>query len=143
MARPIKLNSRVIVKVCEGILTGASYQAAAVAAGISYDTFNEYRKGAKMALEKNASKRNELDNLMIEFSEAVDQANATLEISLMKSIKTKGRRDWKATAWILQNRFPEKYAERKQVEHNMVEWDRKEWEQNRKKRLEQVAALEE
>lgn len=143
MARPIKLNSRLIVKICRNILTGATYQACAVATGISYDTFNEWRKGAMVALEKQPSRRTDNDNLFIEFSEAVNQANAELEISLMKSIKTKGRRDWKATAWILQNRFPQHYSERRELNVNNIEWDPEQWKKDRKKRLQQVAELDE
>jgi transposase-like protein len=143
MPRLSKLNSRIIVRICQGILTGASYEAAAVAAGISYETFNEWRKDAKEASKKTPSKRTDLEALKVQFSEAVDQANAELEISLMKSIKTKGKRDWKATSWILQNRFPNKYSDRKQVEHNIVEFDAEEWKKERKARIAQVVALEE
>jgi transposase-like protein len=143
MPRLSKLNSRIIVRICQGILTGASYEAAAVAAGISYETFNEWRKDAKEAGKKIPSKRTDLEALKVQFSEAVDQANAELEISLMKSIKTKGKRDWKATSWILQNRFPNKYSDRKQVEHNIVEFDAEEWKKERKARIAQVVALEE
>jgi hypothetical protein len=135
MPRLSKLNSRIIVRICQGILTGA--------AGISYETFNEWRKDAKEAGKKIPSKRTDLEALKVQFSEAVDQANAELEISLMKSIKTKGKRDWKATSWILQNRFPNKYSDRKQVEHNIVEFDAEEWKKERKARIAQVVALEE
>lgn len=143
MARPTKIDSSLIKKIVENILTGATYQACAKAAGISYDTFNEYRKGAKEAAKKLAKDRTENERLMIEFSEAVDRANAELEISLMKSIKTKGKRDWKATAWILQNRFPDSYSERKEINVNNVEWDKDEWKKDVEKRRNQVAALEE
>jgi hypothetical protein len=143
MARPVKLNGTLIKKVCENILTGATYQASAVAAGISYDTFNEYRKGAKAALEKKAEKRSELDNLLIEFSEAVERANAELQISLLKGIKTKGKRDWKALAWIAQNRFPSDFSERKTLDVNNIEWDPEKWKAERNKRLKAVKALEE
>jgi hypothetical protein len=142
MARPTKLNSRVIIKISENILTGATYRAAAVAAGIAYDTFNEWRKAALTAQKKTPSKRSEFEELLVEFSDAVDRANAELEIGLMKTIKTRGKRDWKALAWILQNRFPADYAERKQVEHDMIEWDAEKWKTERAMRMQQVEALE-
>ena len=143
MARPVKLTSRTIVNICQNILTGATYQACAISAGISYETFNEWRKGGREAAAKDPSKRTEPQNLMLEFSEAVDRANAELEISLMKSIKTRGKRDWKATAWILQNRFPASYSERKEINVNNVEWDREAWKKEVSKRRKQVEALEE
>jgi len=141
MARPGKLDSKIIIRICNGILTGATYKAACTAAGISYDTFNEWRKGAELARKK--ERRTENDDLLIQFSDAVEKANAKLEINLMKGIKQKGEKDWKALAWILQNRFPESYAEKKQHDHNVVLWDHKAWEEDRKKRLEQVEEIEE
>ena len=142
MARPVKLTSRTIVNICQNILTGATYNACAIAAGISYETFNEWRKGGREAAAKDPSKRTEPQKLMLEFSEAVDRANAELEISLMKSIKTKGKRDWKATAWILQNRFPHSYSERKEVNVNEIEWDPAAWKKERQKRRRAVSELE-
>jgi len=138
MARPVKLNARLIVDICKNILIGATYQASAVAAGVSYETFRKYRTEAKAALEKPPSKRTEDDELLIGFSAAVDKANAELEISLMKTIKTRGKRDWRALAWILQNRFPDRYSERKVLDANVVEWDKDAWMAERKKRLERL-----
>ncbi len=143
MARPTKLTGALITRIATNILTGATYQACAVAAGISYDTFNEYRKGASDALKKKSEKRTENERLLIEFSEAIDRANAELELSLVKSIKTKGKKDWKATAYILQNRFPDRYSERKSVQADVVEWDRESWKKEIAKRRQAVAGMEE
>lgn len=96
MARPTKLTPEVQELICKAIRIGATYQAAAEAAGVSYETFNEWRKGKS--------------SKFLRFSEAVDRANADAQIELLNNIKSSGEKDWRANAWVLEHRFKQDYG---------------------------------
>ena len=96
MARPTKLTPEVQELICKAIRIGATYQAAAEAAGISYDTFNEWRKGKS--------------SKFLRFSEAVDRANADAQLELLQKIQNFTDKDWRAGTWILEHRFKQDYG---------------------------------
>lgn len=96
MARPTKLTDEVEKAICDAIKEGATYAAASEAAGIAYATFNEWMKDARPRFVK--------------FSEAVRQANGEARTELIKQIRSHGRKDWRALAWILERRFRDEYG---------------------------------
>ena len=96
MARPTKLTPEVQELICKAIRIGATYQAAAEAAGISYETFNEWRKCKTTKF--------------LRFSEAVDRANADAQLDLLAKVQTFGDKDWRASTWILEHRFKQDYG---------------------------------
>lgn len=96
MARPTKLTPEVQETICKAIRIGATYQAAAEAAGISYETFNEWRKGKT--------------HKFIAFSEAVNRANADAQLDLLQKIQIASEKDWRAGTWILEHRFRQDYG---------------------------------
>lgn len=91
MARPTRLTEQVQNAVCDAIRHGATYQAAAEAAGIAYSTFNDWRKDQRPRYVK--------------FSEAIMRANADAQLDLLAKILNKSDDDWRAAAWILERRF--------------------------------------
>jgi hypothetical protein len=91
MARPTRLTPEVQEAVCEAIRHGATYQAAAEAAGIAYSTFNEWHKDIRPKYVK--------------FSEAIRRANADAQLDLLAKIGNQADKDWRAAAWILERRF--------------------------------------
>lgn len=102
VGRPTKLNAETQKKVCDAILVGATYEAAAQYAGITYETFNEWMKAGRAAAAPNA---------FSEFSEAVDRANAEAQVFFAMNIKDAARGgDWRAAAWMLERRFPKDYG---------------------------------
>lgn len=104
MARPTKLTPEVQETICKAIRIGATYQAAAEAAGVSYETFNEWRKGKA--------------HRFITFSEAVDRANADAQLDLLQNIKAAGDKDWRANAWVLEHRFKQDFGNSVDVTSN-------------------------
>lgn len=78
MARPSKLTPETHSLIVEAILHGATYKDAAEAAGVSYDTFNEWMKAGAEAK----------GGKFFEFSEAVKAANAQCAVNFTRVIQT-------------------------------------------------------
>jgi hypothetical protein len=97
MARPTKLTPEVQDAICNAIRHGATYQAASEAAGVAYDTFNEWRKDIRAKYVK--------------FSEAVRRANADAMLDLIAKVEAAGEKDWRASAWILERRFKSDFGQ--------------------------------
>lgn len=93
MARPTKRTPTAKERILAAIKLGATYELAAKAGGISYETFNEWRKEFS------------------EFSESVNSAEAAAAQQWLKQID-KAARDgsWQAAAWKLERRYPQMYG---------------------------------
>ena len=96
MARPCKLTDEVERDICNALADGATYAAASEAAGVAYETFNEWMKDTRPKFVK--------------FSEAVRQANGRARTDLVRKIRKAGDKDWRALAWILERRFKAEYG---------------------------------
>jgi hypothetical protein len=103
MARPTKLTAEVQKTITDAIAIGATYQAAAEYAGISYDTFNAWMRDERPKFRQ--------------FSEAVVAANARARINLLARIQKAAQGtenkdgDWRAAAWVLERRFGDEYGQ--------------------------------
>ena len=95
MGRPTKLTPEVSAVIIENILHGATYKDAAEAAGVNYDTFNEWmRAGA----EGKAGK-------FSEFFGAVRKAEAQCRLNMTRVIQSAAAKgDWKAAEAYLRRR---------------------------------------
>ncbi len=78
MARPSKLTPETQNTIVDAILHGCTYKDAAEAAGVEYNTFNEWMK--KGATSKSGQYR--------EFNEAVQVANAQCAVNFTRVIQT-------------------------------------------------------
>ncbi len=78
MARPSKLTEATHAVIVDAILHGATYKDAAEAAGVEYNTFNEWMK--KGADAKTGAYR--------EFNEAVGVANAQCAVNFTRVIQS-------------------------------------------------------
>ena len=96
MARPSKLTPEVQETIVKAIGLGASYADAAHAAGVSYETFNEWMKAGATAKT----------GRFLQFSEAVrkEEADAALRhLAVINNAAAKG--DWKASLeWLRRRR---------------------------------------
>ena len=104
MARPSKLTPEVQAAVVQAIGLGATYLDAAQAAGISYETFNEWMKNGT--------------GKFLQFSEAVrkEQSAAVLRhLAVMNNAAAKG--DWKASERWLRMYRPAEWNEKMEVNH--------------------------
>lgn len=100
--RPTKYTPETVKKICDAITTGATYRLAAQYGGITYTTFNEWRK----------------DNP--EFSAAVEEAEGRGAMLLIGKIQKAATQSWRAAAWILERRHPEEYG-RQIIDHGNKE----------------------
>jgi len=93
MARKSKYTPETVTKITQAISMGATYELSCAYAGISYDTFNEWRK------EKS------------EFSDAVKEAEGRAVVGWLAKIeKAANDGSWQAAAWKLERRYPREYG---------------------------------
>jgi hypothetical protein len=95
MARPTKLNEETKKAILDALAYGATYKDAAEAAGIDYDTFNNWMKSGKNA------KSGEL----FEFFGAVRRTEADARLKYLSTIaKAAKGGDWRAALEYLKRR---------------------------------------
>lgn len=90
--RPTKRNPLTEGAIFAAIEAGATYELAAKAGGITYETFNEWRKADP------------------QFSEAIARVEYEAALSRLNIIAAAAHDDWKAAAWWLERRFPVSYG---------------------------------
>lgn len=117
MARPTKLTPEVEDAMVRAILVGASYKTACQYAGISYQTFLNWRKRAGAVKERQGKSRNapsdEFDVRLIGFVDHIKEAEAVAAIKSLVKINGAAKKDWRAAAWMLERRFPNEYGRRR------------------------------
>jgi hypothetical protein len=91
-----------IDKLASAIQIGATYQLAALYAGISHDTFLRWRKKAEKAPEGSDLAR---------LRDRLQEAEGRAAIGWLARIEQEANNgDWKAAAWKLERRYPETYG---------------------------------
>lgn len=108
--RPPALTPAVITELEQGILVGMPYDLACDLAGISFQTFNEYRKGnwprsIPIALRKDFSER-----IKRAEARAVFEALATIKAASLGNLPDGAL--WTAAAWLLERRYPHHFGRR-------------------------------
>lgn len=95
MARRPKYAPDVVSRIVQALELGATYELAASYGGISYDTFNEWRKAKP------------------EFSDAVNAAQGRAAVKWLAKIEQAASDGtWQAAAWKLERRHPQDYGRR-------------------------------
>lgn len=98
VGRPRVMTDEVIEKIIHTIKLGLHPDRAALAHGISSNTMRSYKK------------RNP------EFARMVKEAEASAESGLLSRILMHTDRQWTACAWMLERRWPERWAKKEHVE---------------------------
>lgn len=107
--RPSKLDEGLIKLICDSVRKGNYIETAAAAAGISKQTLYSWLKaGAR-----------EEDPLAVEFLDAYKKAEAEAEAANVNMIRTWARKDWKAAAWMLERKNPDKWGRRDRITANV------------------------
>lgn len=102
MGRPFPDITPYIDKLVNAILIGATYELAALYAGISVDTFGRWRKKAATAAPGTP---------LALLHERLQEAEGRAAIGWLAKIETQANQgDWKAAAWKLERRYPETYG---------------------------------
>ena len=95
MARPSKFTPEITETIIKALQIGATYKDAAEAAGVDYDTYNEWIKAGKAAKS----------GRFYEFSEAVRKAEAQARLNYLSTIaQAAAKGDWKAAEAFLKRR---------------------------------------
>lgn len=91
--RKSKYTPEVVKRILDGIRVGATLTHACAAGGISFETFNEWRKDKP------------------EFSEAIKKAEGECVVMRLARINKAGQEGtWQADAWTLERRYPHDYG---------------------------------
>ena len=94
MARPSKFIPEITETILKALQIGATYKDAAEAAGVDYDTFNEWIKAGREGKRK-----------FSEFSEAVQRTEAQARLNYLSTIaQAAAKGDWKAAEAYLKRR---------------------------------------
>jgi len=94
-----KYTSILAHQICDLISKGVPLNAAATGSGINRSTLYRWRKERK------------------DFAEMVEQAIGVSEARLITDISI--NEDWRAKAWILERRFPERWSKKEQIDMNV------------------------
>ena len=116
MARPTKLTPEVEERLVRAISVGASYKDASACAGISYQTFLNWRKRAQEIVEQTEDRDDEPEETtdrFVEFFDRIKKAQGDAAVEWLAAISKAAPRDWKAAAWILERRYPESFNVRR------------------------------
>ena len=93
MPRPTKRTPTAQQRIVQALRLGATYLRASQAAGISYDTLNDWMRAD------------------LQFSDACKKAEAERALQALRIIQRSANKDnWQAAAWYLERRYPEEYG---------------------------------
>src|SRR5581483_10011511 len=101
MARPSKLKAEIVEKVVTAVRAGCPVEVAVVFAGIGASTFYEWRR---RGLAGEAG--------FVEFVEEVERARAAAVVRHCATITEAGRKDWRASAWMLARSDPDRWGDK-------------------------------
>lgn len=109
MAPKSKLTENTQATIVRSLRAGNYVETAAAAAGISKSTLYDWlRRGARA--KSGAHK---------EFADAVANAQAEGEQSMVAIIAAAAGNQWQAAAWHLERKFPDKWGRRQRIEHGV------------------------
>ena len=105
-------NAVVTDAILTAIRAGVPHSVAAALAGVPPATFSKWRQRALAHLEARDAGRplKPADSPYAVFWMEVEKASAHSESRLVSLIAVAAQRDWRAAAWMLERRFPERYA---------------------------------
>lgn len=107
MARPHKFTPDVVAAILQNVEAGLSFKIAAEDAGVSYDTFNDWKQGRFPRSSKDNPVTAELKS---QFSEGLTRARAAGIKGHHQHVALAGKTEWRASAWLLERIEPETYA---------------------------------
>jgi transposase-like protein len=104
--QPRRLSPKVQQTICQAIETGTTLEIAARAAGIGARTLDEWLQHGRYELQENP----DAEGPCADFVRAVSVASAKFEGDCLAIIQDAAPKNWTAAAWLLERKFPERYA---------------------------------
>jgi transposase len=99
--RPLSLDDTTRARVLAAIEAGASRKTAALAAGVGRSTLMRWLAEGRAGVEPFAT-----------FAEEVAAAEARCELACVAAIQAAASRSWQAAAFLLERKFPKRWARR-------------------------------
>lgn len=121
MGRPTKLTDDRRETICEALRKGVSIEGACDLAGLSHQSFYNWRERGQDELRRvenghpNCQVRQD-EQPFVEFLEATTRAIAESEEQLVGNINDAAPEDWRAAIALLERRFPERWSKRTNVD---------------------------
>jgi transposase len=116
--RPSKLNDETLAAIVDAVSDGLTLNVAAQAAGINVATLHSWRDRGDADLEAGRT------SIFARLVDELTRATAAGEVTLVRRIRSHGSGpagDWRALAWLLERRFPERYGKRLEVDATLSE----------------------
>lgn len=111
MARPSKLTPNITKQIGENIALGLPYSLAAEAAGITYQSFNDWMNKGKT----------EKSGKYYQFYKYIQKCNADAAKECLKRLDGAAKAgDTRICTWILERRFPENFGRHEYRKMNVV-----------------------
>lgn len=108
--RPTKLNALVAKRICAAVRRGNTRKDAAECAGVDVRTFQEW-------LARGRTGKPEDESFRILFR-AVKRAESQFVDDNIKVIQRAKKKSWQASAWLLERRRPNDFAQRAKLDHS-------------------------
>ena len=104
MARPAQVTPQTLQKLTPANPMGAAHDHPCKFAGVSYQTFNEWREGRQFPQGTTADDKRE-------FLDAIQKAEGEAVIGWLAKIEAAAKDGaWQAAAWKLERRYPKDYG---------------------------------
>lgn len=122
--RPSKVSPEITKKICEAIRAGNYIETAAAYAGIDKATLYRWMKRGAREIErvKTSEKKlkiRKIEEPFVDFCNAVEKALAEGEVRDLVIISNAATTDWRAAAWKLERKFPDKWGRKERLEAKM------------------------
>lgn len=112
--RPTKLTDNIQDEITLMLKMGNYLEAAAAFAGVSKVTVYDWMKRGRREIERvtaNESRKiRKSEQPFVDFLNAVEKAMAEAEIRDVQIIYNAGKADWKASAWRLERKYPDRWG---------------------------------
>ena len=110
MARRTKFTKQTRERLLELLALGASKKAACESAGISYELLRRWERKGEAG-----------EGPFVGFVASLKKANCEAYQKALASIVKAGEKQWQASAWFLERRYPDEFSKRSRVAHEVVQ----------------------
>lgn len=124
MGRPTKLTPELTVKICDMLRAGNYLETAAAYAGVDKATLHRWLKRGRAEMDRvegsiGKAKIRKAEQPFVDFCNSVEKALSEGEVRDLIIISNAAKTDWKAAAWKLERKFPDKWGRKERVEANL------------------------